>query len=52
MNLRIEGFCDQAVHDATQIVSYFNYINRVADSLAVELEEDVHAWELSAPSSS
>lgn len=37
--LRAEGFDDRAVSDAVQIVSYFNYINRVADGLGVDLEE-------------
>ena len=25
--------------DANQVVSYFNYVNRVADGLGIELEE-------------
>lgn len=37
--LRAEGFDDRAVSDAVQIVSYFNYINRVADGLGVDLED-------------
>jgi uncharacterized peroxidase-related enzyme len=37
--LRAAGFSDPAVHDAIQVVSYFNYINRVADAVHVELEE-------------
>ena len=37
--LRNLGFDDQAIHDATQVISYFNYINRVADGLDVQLEE-------------
>ena len=36
--LRAAGLDDRAVHDAVQVVSYFNYINRVADALDVELE--------------
>ena len=43
--LRDCGFEDVAIHDATQIVGYFNYINRVADALAVEDETFVKAWE-------
>ena len=31
--LREAGFSDPAIHDASQVVSYFNYINRVADAL-------------------
>ena len=46
--LRAAGFDDRAVHDATQVVSYFNYINRVADALGVELETFVRAWGESA----
>ena len=42
--LRAVGLSDAAVHDATQVVSYFNYINRVADALGVELETFVRAW--------
>lgn len=37
--LRENGFTDRAIHDAVQIVSYFNYINRVADGLGVDLED-------------
>jgi uncharacterized peroxidase-related enzyme len=37
--LRAAGFGDRAISDAVQIVSYFNYINRVADGLGVDLEE-------------
>ena len=36
--LRAVGWDDRAVHDATQIVAYFNYINRVADGLGVDPE--------------
>ena len=31
--LRAEGLDDVAIHDATQIIGFFNYINRVADAL-------------------
>jgi len=30
-----------AIHDAIQVVSYFNYINRIADAVRVDLEEDM-----------
>ena len=33
------GFDDRAISDAVQVVAYFNYINRVADALGVDLEE-------------
>lgn len=36
--LRAGGFSDRDVVDANQVVSYFNYVNRVADGLGVELE--------------
>ena len=49
LELRRAGFNDAAIHDASQVVSYFNYINRIADSLNVDLEQDVHAWESSTP---
>tara|TARA_R110002096_G_scaffold14158_4_gene49392 strand:+ start:2440 stop:2619 length:180 start_codon:yes stop_codon:yes gene_type:complete len=42
--LRAAGFSDPAIHDAVQVVSYFNYINRIADALGVELETFVRAW--------
>ena len=43
--LRQHGFDDTAIHDAIQIIGYFNYINRIADSLGVELETFVLPWE-------
>jgi len=36
--LRAAGLSDRAINDATQVISFFNYINRVADGLGVELE--------------
>ena len=36
--LRAAGFTDSAIHDAIQVVSYFSYINRVADGIHVDLE--------------
>ena len=33
--LRLHGLGDEAIHDAIQVVAYFNYINRVADALGV-----------------
>lgn len=42
--LRSHGLCDPSIHDATQVIGYFNYINRIADALGVELEDFVRAW--------
>ena len=36
--LRDAGFNDEQITVATQVVGYFNYINRVADALGVEPE--------------
>jgi alkylhydroperoxidase family enzyme len=38
--LRAEGWSDAAIHDAIQVVSYFNYINRIAEAVGVEDEPD------------
>ncbi len=37
--LRGAGWDDRAVTDATQVVAYFNYINRIAEGLGVDLED-------------
>ena len=42
--LRSHGFDDTAIHDATQVVGYFNYITRVADGLGVEPEDFIRPW--------
>jgi uncharacterized peroxidase-related enzyme len=42
--LRVVGLDDRAIHDATQVIAYFNYINRVADSLGVERETFILPW--------
>jgi len=34
--LRTHGFSDSDLHDAVQVIGYFNYINRVADALGIE----------------
>lgn len=39
--LRTAGWDDRAIHDATQVISYFNYINRIADGLGVDLEPEM-----------
>lgn len=39
--LRALGFSEEAVSDAAQVIGYFNYINRIAESLGVDLEPDI-----------
>jgi uncharacterized peroxidase-related enzyme len=38
--LRAHGLDDTAVHDAIQVIAYFNYINRVADAVGIEDEPE------------
>jgi len=40
-NLEAEGFSHEAISDAAQVISYFNYINRIADGLGVDLEPEM-----------
>ncbi len=42
--LRAAGFDDRAIHDAAQVISFFNYITRIADALGVEPEEFIDEW--------
>ena len=37
--LRDVGYTDRGILDINQIVSYFAYVNRVADGLGVKLED-------------
>lgn len=37
--LRGHGFDDQGISSATQVVAYFNYINRIAEGLGVAFED-------------
>ncbi|MGD2018405.1 MAG: hypothetical protein PVJ89_09835 [Planctomycetota bacterium] len=39
--LRAVGLDDVAIHDLIQVIAYFNYINRVADGVDVELEPEM-----------
>ena len=39
--LRQHGLDDVGLHDAIQVIAYFNYINRVADAVHVELEPEM-----------
>jgi alkylhydroperoxidase family enzyme len=40
--LRAHGWTDVAISDAIQVISYFNYVNRVAEAVGIEDEPD---WE-------
>lgn len=37
--LREAGLDDRGIVDTNQVVSYYNYVNRIADGLGVELED-------------
>lgn len=41
--IRNHGWSDAAIHDAVQVIAYFNYINRIADALGAE-PEDLPLW--------
>jgi alkylhydroperoxidase family enzyme len=36
--LRRMGWSDLQIHDAAQVIAYFNYVNRIADGLGVDDE--------------
>jgi alkylhydroperoxidase family enzyme len=40
-NIHIDAllYDDRAIHDACAIISYFAFVNRIADGLGVELED-------------
>jgi uncharacterized peroxidase-related enzyme len=38
--LRRHGFDDRAIHDVCAITGYFAFVNRIADGLGVDLEEE------------
>ncbi len=40
VSLKEMGFSDAAILDATLVVAYFNFVNRMVLSLGVEIEED------------
>jgi uncharacterized peroxidase-related enzyme len=42
--LRSAGFDDAAIHHAVQVVAYFNYINRIADAVHVDLEPEMDPY--------
>jgi uncharacterized peroxidase-related enzyme len=39
--LRTHGFDDVQIHSAIQVIAYFNYINRLADAVHVDLEPEM-----------
>ena len=39
-SLKVNGLDDRMLHDIVQSTAYFNYVNRLADGLGVELETD------------
>ena len=36
--LRAAGFSDRDILDIVEVVGYYNYVNRIADGLGIELE--------------
>ena len=38
--LRAHGLSDEAIHDAIQVIGYFNYINRVAEGVGTDPEPE------------
>ncbi|MCC6669926.1 MAG: carboxymuconolactone decarboxylase family protein [Planctomycetes bacterium] len=41
--LRAAGLRDEEIVDGVQVAAYFNYINRIADALGVDLEPGMRA---------
>ena len=39
-DLHEKGFTDLAIHDLCSITAYFAFVNRIADGLGVELEDE------------
>ncbi len=42
--LRAQGFSDSGIHDAVQVIAFFNYINRIADAIHVDLEPEMSPY--------
>ncbi|MGH9324974.1 MAG: hypothetical protein ACRD21_23840 [Vicinamibacteria bacterium] len=42
--LRGHGLDDASIHDAVQVIAYFNYVTRIADALGVEPEDFIPLW--------
>ena len=47
--LRLHGLSDCDILDAVEVISYFNYINRVADALGIdpepEMQQSYEKWQ-------
>ncbi len=47
--LRLHGLSDRDILDAVEVISYFNYINRVADALGIdpepEMQQSFERWQ-------
>jgi len=43
--LKNVGFNDRAILDSSLVISYFNFVNRLVQSLGVTIEEDVGGYE-------
>jgi uncharacterized protein YciW len=41
--LHTVGLSDEQITIAVQVIAYFNYINRIADGLGVDLEDSMSA---------
>lgn len=39
-SLRFAGLSDSAIHDAVAVIAYFNFVNRIALGLGVDLEDE------------
>lgn len=39
--LRAADLSDNAISDAARVIAFFNYINRIAESLGVDLEPEM-----------
>ncbi|MDZ7671254.1 MAG: hypothetical protein U5K53_00190 [Halanaerobiales bacterium] len=40
LELKETGLSDQDIFDINQVVSYFNYVNRIVEGLGVQLESE------------
>ena len=38
--LRAVGLDDATIHDAIQVIAYFNYINRIAEGIGIDPEPE------------